>query len=370
VATLKYSSVLSWLVYLFWLLAAEQVFVWMGVRQPILDLSLQYLRYVSMELIFLGAASSLGAIFQGMGITRPEMYTGILRSVLHIGLDYVLIFGHFGFPELGVAGAGIASTFAGLIATLALAAMFFRMKGLAFRPDLRAVVRAPLRDYGRVLRVGLPVGLEDMLWNLGNLLLAAFLNRLAAEAVGVYRLVVQIEITPVFFYYGLARAVTTLVGNRTGERDLVGARRVGLVGSAYTTLFCAGFTAAFILFPRLILSIFTPDAALIESAAPLLVITAVTMIPRAINIVSGNGIRGYGDTMWMLATQVFGILFIVSLAYVLIFPVGLGMPGMFIAAFSDELLRGVINTVRFYRGETSAFFRGITTAPAKAEAAD
>jgi putative MATE family efflux protein len=365
---LKYNTLLSWLVYLFWLLFAEKIFVLMGVQEPILGVSLQYLRFISLELLYLGTSASIGAIFQGMGITRPEMVTGILRSLLHIGLDYVLIFGHFGFPELGVAGAGIASTVAGLVSTLAMTAIFFRMKDLDFRPGLKSVLRASFRDYRSVLKVGLPVGLEDMLWNLGNLVLAFLLNRLSAEAVGIYRLVVQIEITPIFFYMGLARAVTTLVGKRTGERDLPGARRVGLVGTAYTALFCAGFTAAFVLFPRFILSIFTPDAALIEKAAPLLAITAVTMIPRAINIISGNGIRGYGDTLWMLATQVFGIVFIISLAYVLIFPAGLGMTGMFIAIFSDEFVRGVINTVRFYRGERSLFFKGLAGAgPANTE---
>ncbi|MFH1524929.1 MAG: MATE family efflux transporter [Chloroflexota bacterium] len=370
VTSLKFNTVLSWLVYLFWLLFAEKIFVLMGVHEPILGMSLQYLRFISLELLYMGMASSLGAIFQGMGITRPEMVTGIFRSLLHIGLDYLLIFGHFGFPELGIAGAGIASTAAGLLATLALAFIFFKMKHLAFRPDLMSVLKAPFKDYRAVFKVGLPVGLEDMLWNLGNLVLAFLLNRLNADAVGVYRLVVQIEGTPIFFYMGLARAVTTLVGNRTGERDLSGARRVALVGSTYTALFCAGFTAAFILFPRFILSIFTPDVGLIDKSAPLLVITALTMIPRAINIISGHGIRGYGDTLWMLATQVFGIFFIISLAYILIFPVGLGMIGMFIAMFSDEFLRGVINTIRFYRGEKSLFFKGISATPSvNAEAA-
>ena len=77
---------------------------------------------------------------------------------------------------------------------------------------------------------------------LGNLVLAHLLNRLNTDAVGIYRLVVQIESTPIFFYMGLARAITTLVGNPTSERDLFGARRVALIGTAYTALFCIGFT--------------------------------------------------------------------------------------------------------------------------------
>jgi len=359
VAALKYNTLLSWLVYLFWFLFAEKIFTLMGVREPILGVSLQYLRFVSLELFFLGTVTSSNAGLQGMGFTRPEMVSGIVRSLLHIFLDYILIFGNLGFPELGVMGAGIASSLSGLVSAVFMLSIYFRGKHQAFRPDLKSVLTARFKTYRSVLRMGLPVGVEEMLWNMGNLVLAYFLNLLSAESVGIYRLVFQIELTPIFFYTGLARAVTTLVGNKSGERDLRGARRVGLLGSFYTGSFCLLFTAAFLLFPQSILSIFTSDTGLVQKAAPLLMITAITMIPRAINIISGNGIRGYGDTLWMLVTQIFGIVFVVSLTYTLMFPLGLGMYGLFIAMFADETLRGVINTIRFYRGEKSPFYKGL-----------
>jgi putative MATE family efflux protein len=310
-------------------------------------------------LLYLGMSTSINSIFQGTGNTKPEMFAGIFRSLLHIVLDYIFIFGHFGFPELGVAGAGIASSLSGLVSTLIMLAIFMRTNSLPFKVDFKSLVAAPLRPYLTVLKVGLPVGLEDMLWNFGNLILAYFLNLLSAEAVGIYRLVYQIEITPIFFYFGLARAVTTMVGQRTGERDLPAARESGLIGTFFSVTFCFVFTVAFAVFPRQIISIFTPDVQLIEKAAPFLIITAFTMIPRAINIISGNGIRGYGDTMWMLVTQIFGIVFIISLSYVLMFPIGLGMYGLFIGMFSDETVRCIINTIRFYRGETSIFHKAI-----------
>jgi Na+-driven multidrug efflux pump len=59
----------------------------------------------------------------------------------------------------------------------------------------------------------------------------------------------------------------------------------------------------------------------------------------------------------MLATQIFGIVFIISLSYALMFPLGLGMYGLFIGMFSDETVRCVINTIRFYHGETSIFHK-------------
>lgn len=354
---LKYNTLLSWIGFAFWFFFAKKVFVLMGVQEPILTLSLQYISFVSIELLYMGAGTSVNAIFQGTGNTRPEMYTGIFRSVLHIILDYIFIFGHLGFPEMGVAGAGIASTTSGLFATLVMILIITRTKSLPFKINLKSIILAPIKPYFKLLRVALPASLEEMLWNFGNLVLAFFLNLLSPDAVGIYRLVYQIEITPIFFYQGLARAVTTLVGQRTGARDLAGARESGLIGTFYTVSFCVLFTATFITIPKLILSIFTPDTRLIDEAAPLLIITAFTMMPRAVNIISGNGIRGYGDTLWMLATQIFGIFFILSLSYILMFPVGLGIYGLFIGMFSDETLRGVINTIRFYRGETSIFHK-------------
>lgn len=367
ISALKFNTLLSWGVFLFWVFFAEKVFTTLGVRQPILALSIEYLTFVSLELIYLGLSTTINATFQGAGNTRPEMITGILRSLLHIVLDYIFIFGHFGVPEMGVAGAGIASSISGLVSTLIMFIIFLRPKILPFQVDFKSVVIAPLRPYITVLKVGLPVGLEDTLWNLGNLTLAYFLNLLSMEAVGIYRLVFQIEITPVFFYNGLARAVTTLVGQRTGERDLASAKESARIGTFYAASFCLLFTTTFILFPRQIISIFTPDAHLIEKSVPLLIITAFTMIPRAINIISGHGIRGYGDTMWMLVTQIFGIIFIISFSYALMFPLGFGMYGLFIGMFTDETVRCIINTIRFYRGETSIFHKALLIEKAVSE---
>ncbi|MHC1784587.1 MAG: MATE family efflux transporter [Anaerolineaceae bacterium] len=367
---LKYNTLLGWLLFLVWIFFAETIFNLMGVREPILSVSLQYLSFLSLEFLYLGVTVSIGGIFQGSGYTRPEMITGIIRSVLHVIFDYIFIFGNFGFPEMGVIGAGLASSLSGLISAVVLIVILLTSKKLPFKIDFRSIIIAPIKDYYRVFKVGLPCGLEDMIWNFGNLVLAFFLNLLSPEAVGIYRLVYQIELTPIYFYQGLARSVTTLVGNKTGERDLPGARRVGLMGTLYTAAFCLIFTTAFFLIPAQILVVFTSDGDLIVKAAPLLVITAFTMIPRAVNIISGHAIRGYGDTLWMLITQVFGIGFLLSLSYYLMFPVGLGMTGLFVGMFSDETVRGVINTVRFYRGETSIFHKAPAILTVKASAGE
>ena len=369
-ASLKYNTLLSIAVYVVWTLAAPSVFRLMGVQEPVLSLSLRYMNFMCLELFYLGMSVTLGAMFQGMGITRPEMYAGILRSALNIVLDAVLIFGRFGFPEMGIAGAGLATSLSGLISMTVFIFIVYRSRNLEFRPRVSGIIRAKFSRYLKVIRVGLPTGIEDSLWNFGNLVIASFLNRLNAAAVGIYRLVTQIEVTPVFFYYGIARAVTTLVGFRTGERRIDLAKRTVFIASFDTMLFCLSFVALFMIFPRTILGIFTDSPEIVNASAPYLMIVAVTMIPRAINIISGNGIRGYGDTLWMLVTQIFGVTFVILLSRHLIFDLKIGMVGLFVALFLDETIRGIINSGRFYRGEYSFFYRKPLSVDSAAETAE
>ena len=146
VTAIKYNTLLSWLVYLFWFFFARQVFMLMGVHQPILTVSLDYMRFLSLELLYLGLSTSIGAVFQGAGNTRPEMITGIMRSILHIVLDYLFIFGNFGLPEMGVVGAGMASSLSGLLACLVLLLVLLTSQKLPFRVNLKSVCLARLCD--------------------------------------------------------------------------------------------------------------------------------------------------------------------------------------------------------------------------------
>lgn len=85
---------------------------------------------------------------------------------------------------------------------------------------------------------------------------------------------------------------------------------------------------------------------------PHLVFISRILFPKAVNNVIGLCIRGMGDTRWMLKTQVFGTVFMVSCGYWLILHQGLGLRGIFITLLADEALRGAANLLRFLRGRS------------------
>jgi Na+-driven multidrug efflux pump len=115
--------------------------------------------------------------------------------------------------------------------------------------------------------------------------------------------------------------------------------------------------ALYFAFPKLILRIFTNDRSLIDYAASFLLIIPFIMFPQAINIVIGRGIRGMGDTRWMLYSQIFGTCLVITLSYLLIFTAGLGLLGIFITLLIDETVRGVINLLRFWKGREFFFLK-------------
>lgn len=343
------SSVLSVLAFLFFQFCSEDLFRLMGVQSPILEYSLAYIRILSFSLLVLGPASTAASILQGLGFTGIIMGAGIVGNLLNILLDWLLIFGRLGLPALGIEGAALATTVSNFAAAPLTVLFVLRSPRMPVKLQLLQPLSGQLRRYRRVLALGLPSGLEYALWNVGNLILVSFLNRLDMMAAGIYTLVFSIETVPLLVYMGFANAGLTLVGQETGANDPRQARRTGLVCLGCSLAVCGAVALVFRAFPRQILGVFTDDPGVLETSVPYLVFISWILFPKAVNNVIGLCIRGMGDTRWMLYTQIFGTVFMICVGYILILKSGLGLAGIFITLLADETLRAGANLLRFFR---------------------
>jgi len=344
------NTIISVIMFVFFFFGAGIIFKIMGVRSPILEYSISYLKIISFSMIFFGIYTTSASIMQGVGLTKIIMITGIISNALNILLDYLLIFGKFGFPKMGIEGAALASVISITSAVPIITIYVLKCRRMPFKINFTDVIKAELVTFKQVLKKGLPTGFEIGLWSVGSIIVIAFLNRLDAVSVGVYTLVFSIQLVPLFFYTGLAQATLTLVGFKTGEGEHKQAVGIGFKATFYSLMFCVVFAALFILFPKNIMGIFTNDVSFIETASKYFLIVAITMFPKALNIIMGHGIRGMGDTKWMMYTQIFGTIFVVVLAYILLFHFNLGLMGIFTTFLADETIRGLINMLRFRFG--------------------
>jgi MATE family multidrug resistance protein len=184
----------------------------------------------------------------------------------------------------------------------------------------------------------------------GNLMLIRFLNRLDPLAVAVYSLVFTMEILPIVVFAALGQTTTVLVGKAKGAGSFIRAKGAAVTALAAAWIVCALIAAVFASVPAGLVAVFTGDSSVISRAAAILLVSCFTFFPRSVNFMAGSGIRGLGNTTWMLGTQVFGTVFIVALGWLLIFQAGLGVMGLFIAMLADEGVRSVANSIRFLRG--------------------
>lgn len=344
------NSIFSLLAFAFFFFCSESLFKLMGVKSPVLEYGTSYLKILSFSLLIVGPEWTATSILQGIGLTKAIMISGITSNIINVVLDWILIYGKFGFPMMGIKGAACATVIADFAAAPIVIIYVFKCKRMPFKLDIRSVMKFKPLLYKNVLRIGVPTGFEYALWNIGNLIAVSFLNRLDMMSAGIYSLIYSIETFPLLLYMGFADAGLTLVGQKTGEKNKKQAIDVGFKCLKLAIIICVAVGVAFCILTKPILGVFSDDKDLIEYSAPYLIFVSFILIPKAVNMVIGLGIRGLGDTRWMLYGQIFGTVLVIVLSYTLIFPAGLGLMGMFITLLADESLRGIFNILRFWKG--------------------
>jgi len=347
---IKFHNFIPVALFFFWTFGSPLMFRLMGVSETVMDLCVTYTRIYAPVFLILGLGASYSVVFQTSNYTKPLVAYGLIRSLINIFLDYVLIFGKFGFPRMEITGAALGTTIAEYAGAVYLMYVTIAKRRKFFTsPGLKTILQAKITPYFQSIRLGVNSALEDLLWNVGNLCVIRILNAIDEQAAGIYSIAFSIEMIVVVIIGALGAGTLTLTGEATGAKDKKLYRSI--VKTAMTwACGTAGFVFVFIaLFPRLTLSLFTTDKAIIEMSVMFIIMAAGNQFGKAGNIVIGNGIRGFGDTKWMLITQIFGTVEVIALAALFVFVFKWGILGVFIAVIYDEAFRAVINSIRFLK---------------------
>ena len=345
---IKFHNVIPVLLFFFWMFLSPLVFRLMGVSENVMDFCVKYTRIYSPVFLIVGLYASYSVVFQTSNYTKPLVAYGIIRTVVNIFLDYVLIFGKLGFPRMEIAGAALGTTIAEYLGAVYLLFVTIKKKKNFFTsPGLKRILQAKITPYFRSVKLGVNAALEDLLWNAGNLCIIRILNTINETAAGIYSMVFTVEIIFVVVIGAIGSGTLTLTGEATGAKDNKLYRDVVKTSIKWSFL-VAAFALIFVsIFPRFTLSLFTTDKEVIEMSVIFIILVAANLFGKSGNIVIGSGIRGYGDTKWMLFTQVLGTVGVVGLASLFVFVFKLGILGVFIAVLVDEAARAVINFIRF-----------------------
>jgi len=211
------------------------------------------------------------------------------------------------------------------------------------------VKKGHFQSYLNAAKLGINIALEDFAWNIGNLILIRILNSINEYAAGIYTIIFGVEVLAVVIIGAIGSGTMTLTSEATGRKDLAQYKGITLCAYAVCTIVTVVMIVGAVLFPEQILSLFTSDKTVIASCGGYLLLIGINLFSKSGNIIIGNAIRGSGNTKWMLFTQIFGTIWIVSVASVLVFICKLGIFGVVLAVILDEGVRALINLGKYLR---------------------
>ncbi|AXE37734.1 putative FMN/FAD exporter YeeO [Acidipropionibacterium virtanenii] len=281
-----------------------------GLAPAAAEVARSYLVIAMASIPVLAMLMISGGVLRGAGDARTPMYVTMGANVINIGLAYALIHGHFGLPQLGVAGAAIA----GFIArTLALVAMVWLMaKGRAgvslARPVGTILVYwKPRWDAARaILKLGLPAAAEQLVMSGAWLAFTMIVARLGTETMAAQRVTSSVQ--NVVFLPGLALmiATTSLVGQALGARHPLLARQVAGRTERWGMGIAVVLALVVWLGARPIMGLFTDDPQIIALGAAALPVMMLTQPFWAWTIQNSGMLRGMRDTISPLVIEAIG----------------------------------------------------------------
>ncbi|MDT8321785.1 MAG: MATE family efflux transporter [Xanthomonadales bacterium] len=291
------------------------------------ELGIPYLQIRIASMIAVGMNFSFRGYWSAIHMTGVYLRTLLVMHAINIFLNWVLIFGKLGAPELGVFGAGLATTISLYIGTLLYflsAARHARDKGF-----LRAV---PSREtLWKQLRLSLPSSLQQLFFAAGLVALVWIVGRIGTAEVAAVNVLMTFHITAMLPAFGVALATTTLVGNALGRGDVEDAAAWGWNGAALT--FVYGVLLSLVLVPLALplLGVFLTNPETLELAYLPMILWALVISFDTVGMVLMNALMGAGDTRrGMLITVSWQWVFFLPLAWMVGPVLGYGLLGVWI----------------------------------------
>ena len=356
--TFKHSFVINLLFALFSILVVElsiPLLHHLGQEPEVVVGAIPYLRICIWSMIPLMMFQALLGLSEGLSTTTPPMIAMLIGNVINVILNYMLIYGNWGAPELGVTGAAwgtLVSRGVMLVMILILTRFWIRKSALnIWDYVLRVDPKSYSIDYFRkVLRLGIPTSLQ-MLFEVSAFAAAAIMmGMIGEEAQAAHQITINAVSATFMVCVGLSVAATVRVGSALGRDDLPGMRRAGMVAIAQAILFMCCTAVIITLLRHAIPRLYIDNEQVISIAAGLFLVAAVFQISDGIQVAAIGALRGMQDIWWPTMVTFFAYLCVgLPFSWFSAFHWGMGYQGIWIGLLIGLSLSAVLNAWRFHR---------------------
>ena len=303
------------------------------------------------------ASTALSGFFAGRGRTWPVMWVNTLATLVNLLMDYALIFGRWGFPEMGIKGAGLATVISGVFAFAAFFVLvsapghnrvYHTLKG--WRPETGLFMR--------LLRFGFPVGVQFFLDMAGFTIFILLVGRLGTVSLAATNIALNISTLAFMPMIGSGMAISVLVGQYLGRNRPDVAQTSVYSGFQMTFVYMTTIAAAYVLIPDIFVMPFAAGAnhesfpEIYRLAVILLRFVAFYSVFDTMNLIFASAIKGAGDTRFVMYTiVVVSALVLVIPTYIAIAILDYGLMASWVSVSAYIIILGLMFFFRFLGGK-------------------
>jgi MATE family multidrug resistance protein len=288
-----------------WMLT-EPALVLLGQKPHLAAMAAEYVWIQLPTVVFFLIYTALRQWLSGRGIVQPAMWVALLANVLNAMFNWAFIFGHLGMPEMGLRGAGLATGMTRVLMCVMLLG-FIRRRRLhrtAWVPWSREAMQwAGIRQ---LLVLGTPVGVQFSLEVWAFQICTLFAGRLGEVALAAHSIVLNLASLTFMVPLGISIAAVTRVGQRIGQRNMVGAQQSAWLAMGMGAGVMCVSAMLIVATRHLVPLIYTKDLAVISAAAGILPIAAAFQLFDGIQVTGGGVLRGMGSTVPAAMTNLVG----------------------------------------------------------------
>ncbi len=266
-----------------------------GQQAEVLELALPYLGILIASILPFMLFLSLKQFAEGLSDTRPAMYISLGANLLNVLLNYLLIFGKWGFPELGIMGAGYATLISRIIMLFGLFLYLLLHPNYApYRVDLLPR-RIEWERIHRILSIGIPTGLQ-YLFEVGAFAAAAVLiGTIGAMPLAAHQVAISLASISYMAASGIGAAASVRVGNAAGRKDPIGIRRTGIAAVVLVLALMGTAGLIFAVFRQQLPAFYSDDAAVVGLSAQLLLVAVFFQFSDGLQALALGLLRGMED---------------------------------------------------------------------------
>jgi putative MATE family efflux protein len=323
----------------------------LNLKGEVLAYAKSYLGIVGGFIFLQALINSLSAIIRVHGHTKEAMFVSLGMNVFHVVANYALIFGHFGFPELGVQGAAISSAVSRFLALIVFFWLLYRI--MEVRVKIKYYFSISKDFIAKILKIGIPSAFEQIMYQACQIVFLYYVTYLGEASMAARQYANNVSMFIYLFAIAIGMGTSIIVGRLVGgnktDEAYVRVWKSARVASLVTLV----MVALVVLFREPLIGIFTDDKEISRLATNVLILSIVLETGRTINIVFINSLRASGDAKYPVWIGMLSMVMMsLPLGYLLVFQLEMGLAGIWLAIAADEWTRAVI---MFFRWRSRAW---------------